>query len=192
MEPIETSSPAKPFSGHVPFDLQSSERVIVRARRHPVFLWSKLVGIAALAIVPVAAILIVAGVTTGLGGSFGVVIVAVCALWVLFWAVRGYFTWYKYENDIWVVTNQRLVDSNKNHWFHHSMSSADLINVEDLSIERSGLLATSFNYGNVRCQTSGTQANFVLSGIPEPSKLLSVIDSTRDAARRELGGRPFS
>jgi hypothetical protein len=192
MEPVEIASEAEPFRGELPFELQNAEVVLVLARRHPVFLWSKLAGFALLAIVPAAAILVLMAATTGLGDTFGLIVIAMCVVWVLFWAVRAYFTWYRYNNDIWVVTNQRIIDSNKNHWFHHRMSSADLVNVEDLSIERSGLLATTFNFGNVRCQTSGTQLNFVLSGIPQPSKLLALIDSSRDAARRELGGRPIA
>jgi len=193
MDPIETASPAHPYRDlKLPFELQGGEYVIMRARRHPVFVWSRLVGFALLALVPAIVLLAVVGATAGLGGTAGWITIAVAVIWIAFWAVRAYFTWYRYENDIWVVTNQRLIDSNKNHWFHHAMSSADLINVEDLSIEKSGVLATMFNFGNVRCQTSGTQPNFVLSGVPNPSKLLSMIDASRDAARRELGGRPIS
>lgn len=193
MDPIETASPAQPVHAFkLPFDLQGGEYVILRARRHPLFVWSKLVGFALVALVPAAVLLIVVASTAGLGGVPGWITIAVSVLWVVGWAIRAYFTWYRYENDVWVVTNQRLIDSNTNHWFHHAMSSADLVNVEDLSIERSGVFATMFNFGSVRCQTSGTQPNFVLSGVPEPSKLLSMIDAARDAARRELGGRPIS
>ena len=108
------------------------------------------------------------------------------ALWLVFWAIKAYFTWYKYQNDIWVVTNQRIVDSLKRNWFHHRMSSADLVNVEDMSVDRGGVFATMFNFGNLICQTAGSRSNFVLSGIPEPAEVLALVDRSRDAARRDL------
>ena len=55
--------------------------------------------------------------------------------------------------------------------------------------DREGLLQTAFNFGNVRCQTAGEVPNFILAGIPEPTKALAIIDSHRDAARREIGAR---
>lgn len=99
---------------------------------------------------------------------------------------RGYFTWYRYENDIWVVTNQRLLDSLKSHWFHHRMASADLVDVEDIAVVREGFLQTIFKFGDLKCQTAGEQPNFVLAGIPDPVSVLGTIDRARDAARHAL------
>ena len=62
------------------------------------------------------------------GKAVGVALI----LWALYWGVRAYFHWYRYQNDIWAVTNQRLVDSIKRNWFHHQMASADLVDVEDI------------------------------------------------------------
>jgi hypothetical protein len=47
---------------------------------------------------------------------------------------------------------------------------------------------TLFNFGHVRCQTAGTLENFVISGVPNPQRVLQVVDTARDAARRP-GGR---
>jgi hypothetical protein len=102
--------------------------------------------------------------------------------------VRGYFTWYRYHNDLWAVTNQRIVDSIRRHWFHHRMSSADLVDVEDINVVREGILPTMFNFGDVRCQTAGEVPNFILAGVPRPSEILATIDAARDAARRSLRG----
>ena len=69
------------------------------------------------------------------------------------------------------------------------MASTDLVDVEDIAIQREGLLPTLFNFGNVQLQTAGVQANFVLSGIPKPSDVLGTIDGARDQARRDLAAR---
>ena len=137
-------------------------------------------------LVPIGVVIVVASAGPGLGSAAGKVTLVAAAVWFLFWTARVYFTWYRYNNDMWVVTNQRIIDSLRRHWFHHQMASADLIDVEDISVHKEGLLPTAFNFGDVRCQTAGEQPNFILSGIPDPSGVLGTIDAARDAARREL------
>lgn len=172
----------------LPFELQQGETVTLRCRRHWVYFYSKMAATVVAGILPIVALLlIVRAIDDGLGGTAGKIALLISAVWALYWLIRGYFTWYRYQNDLWVVTNQRIVDSVKRHWFHHRMASADLVNVEDMAVHRDGILPTMFNFGDLRCQTAGQQANFILAGIPNPTKVLGVVDAARDAARRELG-----
>jgi hypothetical protein len=138
-------------------------------------------------VVTIAGILLVVA-TFGFDGWLGKATLLVIILWAGYWGVRAYFHWYRYNNDLWAVTNQRLVDSIKKHWFHHAMASADLVDVEDIRVVREGVLHTMFNFGDVRCQTAGEVPNFVLDGIPNPVGVLAVVDNARDAARRSLRG----
>jgi hypothetical protein len=172
----------------LPFALQDDEVVLKVARRHWLYFSLRLGGeVGAGVLLTVVAVLLV-NWTYGFDGIAGRVTIGVLALWVLYWAIRTYFTWYRYQNDIWTVTNQRLVDSIKRHWFHHLMASADLVDVEDIRIVRSGFLQTVFNFGDVRCQTAGEVPNFVLDGIPDPAGVMAVVDASRDAARKALRG----
>ena len=170
----------------LPFELQGDERVVLFCRRHWLYFYSKLAGIVFALIVPTAALLWIVQITAGLGGTVGKVALAIAAVWVIYWGIRGYFTWYRYQNDVWVITNQRIIDSTKFNWIKQRMASADLVDVEDINVVREGLLPTMFNYGDLRVQTAGEVANFVLAGIPGPSKVLAVVDSSRDAARRQF------
>lgn len=176
----------------LPFDLQKNETVLLFTRRHPVFLVIQMVKHALFGLVPIAALLTVFAITAGLDGRKGQVAGAISLVWFIFWAVRTYFAWYRYNHDTWVVSNQRVVDSVKNHWFHHAMASADLDDVEDISIRRSGLFATAFNFGDLLLQTAGERPNFVLSGIPDPPSVLALVDRSRDAAKRAMRGIPAS
>lgn len=170
----------------LPFALQDAETVLLLCRRHWMYLYPKLLLLALIAVFPIVVVTWIAAAGPGLDSVAGRLVLVADAAWALFWLVRVYFTWYRYNNDMWVVTNQRLVDSLRRHWFHHQMASADLVDVEDMSVRREGLLPTLFNFGDVRCQTAGEQPNFVLAGIPCPADVLGTIDSARDAARREL------
>jgi hypothetical protein len=167
----------------LPVDLQDGESVVMVLRRHPVYLALKLVAVLLIILVPVGLLL-----WLGIGGLTGQILWGIAALWAVFWLVRAYFIWYRHQNDLWIVTNQRLIDSYKRNWFHSQVASADLVNVQDISVARSGLLATIFNFGDVRCQTAGEVSAFVLSDIPHPSRVLTLVDTTRDAARSAQSG----
>lgn len=164
----------------LPFIPQAGEQVIIMCRRHPLYAYPKLTAMALTGLVPAIALII-------LSTAFWALLIA--ALWAMFWAGQLYLTWFRYQNDLWFITTQRVVDSSRRHWFHHRMASTGLLDVEDITIERSGILQTIFNYGNVRLQTAGEQPNFILSGIPRPADILGTIDGARDQARRELVAR---
>lgn len=183
-----TSQPVSPPTSF-PFQLQHGEEPLLVARRHRVYLFLQLGRDILFGLLPVIVLALIINWTTGFDGAAGNVLIGLIVLWLLFWAIRGYFTWYKYQNDLWVVTNQRLIDSMKANWFNHKLASADLVNVEDMSVERRGMFATMFRYGDLICQTAGARPNFVLSGIPNPADVLNLVDSARDKARRELMGR---
>ena len=160
--------------------------MLIACRRHWMYLYPRLVGLSLLAIVPVVVLTVGLGLGPGLDGTLLWIVIVVDAVWVAFWLVRLYFTWFRYNNDMWVVKNKRIVDSIRRHGFHHQMASAELIDVEDMATAKEGLLPTLFDFGDVRCQTAGTESNFVLPAIPGPAGVLGTIDAARDAARQVL------
>ncbi|MQA01066.1 MAG: hypothetical protein GEU80_17410 [Dehalococcoidia bacterium] len=170
---------------NVPFDLQPGEEVLLMRRRHWLHLYPRLALIALVAMsLPV--ILFLVGREVDAGGLLRTAMIVGGALWAVVWLVRLYFTWFRYQHDVWVLTDQRLVDSLKRHWFSHSLASTDLIDIEDVSVLREGPLRTIFDYGDVRCQTAAQEANFVLSAVPAPRTVLTRLDAARDQARQRL------
>lgn len=164
-------------------ELQPGERLVLKCRRHWIYLWPALALDALIVIVPVALLAWMIGRFDWQGGVRSAVFVLM-ALWTVAWAVHAYFIWYRHHNDMWLITNQRLIDSQRKHWFHQELASADLVDVQDTSIQRNGVLRTMLNYGDLLCQTAGQQLNFILNGIPAPTSVLTTLDRTRDEARR--------
>ncbi|MEO6398774.1 MAG: PH domain-containing protein, partial [Tepidiformaceae bacterium] len=162
--PDELDAPPPPSQQKLPFELQAEEQVLLFCRRHWLYFYTKIAGIVMALLLPTIAVLLLVHLTAGLGGTVGRVALVISAAWMLFWGIRGYFTWYRYQNDVWVVTNQRIIDSTKYNWIKQRMASADLVDVEDINVVREGLFATMFNYGDLRVQTAGEVANFVLAG----------------------------
>jgi uncharacterized membrane protein YdbT with pleckstrin-like domain len=167
----------------LPVDLLADEHLIKRLHRHGVFLLTKLLGAVIFGAVP-AVILLFLSVAGGL------ILLMVAVIWALAALVAAYFIWYRYEHDEWIITDQRLIDSEKQDWFDQQLVSTDLIQIEDMSVKKHGLLQTLFDYGDLRCETAGEHARFILHGIPDPSGVLDVVDTARDDARRKLANIP--
>lgn len=172
----------------LPVELQPTEHALLVCRRHWLRLYPLLVGQAFAAILPVVLLIVIVSRTTDFSGAARAASIVVAALWVGYWLIAGYFTWFRYQHDVWVITDQRLIDGLRRHWFHRQVASADLVDIEDVSVQRAGLLPTLFDFGDLRVQTAGEQSNFVLAGIPRPAQVLTVLDAARDDARRQLRG----
>src|SRR6185437_2155650 len=184
----EPALPDKPQK--LPFNLQDGESVILFTRRHWLYLWPKIGAYVLSGILPAGVLVWLATATSGLGSTFGKVALIAAIVWLLFWAVRSYFTWYAFEHDVWVVTNQRIIDGVRPNWFHNRLSSADLVDVEDIAVSKSGILQTMFDFGELRCQTAAERPNFILGGIPWPEAVLGIVDKARHAARQQFGRAP--
>jgi len=168
---------------HLPFPLQDGERILALFRRHWWFLWPQSILLVLAAVVPVVLVALFLDLI-GLLDDLGIYFWIVVAVWLAYWAVRLFFNWYRYHNDIWLVTNQRIIDSFKKHPFDLRVATADLVNVQDISIVKSGLTPSLLNYGSVVCETAGAATNeFVIAGIPHPEAAQLLIDKERDRER---------
>jgi len=168
----------------LPVQLQPSEEVVLIVRRHWCFLLLPLAVVLLLALVPVVLLLSIVG-STDWSTTVDRPLIGLGAVIVAIGAVRAYFVWYAWVHDVWIVTNQRLVDGQKRHWFSEEVSTADLQHVQDVALDRHGFFATMLKFGDLRVQTAAEVADFILRGIPKPQEVLAILDRTRDAARRE-------
>jgi membrane protein YdbS with pleckstrin-like domain len=164
---------------NLPVQLQGDEQVIALLRRHPVYVILQIIGIIVLAMLMVSAFTWMQSQVVALRSTMDILIIVTAV--VALGAVG--LIYYRYRNDLWLVTNQRLVDSIKTSPFSHEVASADLLNVQDISVSKRGVFPTMFNFGDVSCQTAGVAYVFMLRGVPNPNGVLELIDQTRDKAR---------
>lgn len=178
--PLVTSAPP---TEHLPFPLQDGETPVLISRRHWLYLWPSIALRLVFALVPIGALAWALSAIGGLDGTGARVFWFVAAIWALYWLVRIALTWYAYHNDLWVITNQRIVDSFRPNPFNIRLSTADLVNVQDMTVHRSGIMRTIFDYGDIVCQTAASNQDFRLVGIPEPREVQVIVDRERDRER---------
>jgi hypothetical protein len=186
--PPAPAAPAAATTGiptpDLPVPIQPGERVLLLRRRHWMYLWPSVVLNVVIAAIPTLAFVWLLD-KIGLEGSVETIIIAI---YLLFFLTRLAFIWYRYHHDYWVVTNQRVIDIKRNHPLHMLVSTADLVNIQDMTIRRNGLLKTMLDYGDVVCQTAGTDNDFTIVGVKDPRAVQAIVDRERDRERMRVRG----
>jgi uncharacterized membrane protein YdbT with pleckstrin-like domain len=167
----------------VPFPLQANEKVLKVCKRHPVFLWPATIFTLLLAVVPLIVVAWLVNTVGDLSGTTAQVYWIAALIWLVIIGIRGFLQWWRYHHDLWVITNQRLVDYTSRNPLSRRLSTADLVNIQDMTVDRHGILAAIFKFGDVICQTAADRQQFVLSSIPEPEEVQLLVDKERDRER---------
>ena len=170
----------------LPFPLQQSEKVLLICRRHWIFLYPRMALETLIALLPIVALFVVLRWADALDGVALKIAAAVSLVWLAVWGVRIFFIKYRYDNDIWTITDQRIIDSYRSSPISLKMTTADLVDLVDTAMERSGIFATLLNYGDIRCETAGERQDISLPAVPHPSEVHALIDKERDRERRNV------
>lgn len=88
-----------------------------------------------------------------------------------------------YFLDVWMVTNERILDIQLNGLFARTVAETRLFRVQDVTSDVKGFFATMFNYGNVYVQTAGNKERFVFRNIPNPVYIAQQITQLVEADR---------
>jgi len=100
-----------------------------------------------------------------------VVISAYClSIWLFF-----YFSIIDYYLDVWIITNERIIDIRQGGFFSRTISEQLLYRVQDATSEVNGFFPTILKYGNVYAQTAGTAERFFFKEIPNPEYVRDLI-----------------
>jgi uncharacterized membrane protein YdbT with pleckstrin-like domain len=76
-----------------------------------------------------------------------------------------------YYLDVWIVTNERVINIEQEGLFHRTASELHLTAIQDVTSDVQGIVRTLFDYGNVHIQTAGEKGRFIFKNIEEPEKI---------------------
>lgn len=104
-------------------------------------------------------------------------------VWVLYEMVIWFVLFYRltmHSLDVWIVTNDRIIDSLQLGLFRRKVSELHLESIQDISVNTSGILQSSMDYGNIEIQTGATAQRFLFEDVPHP---IAVKDKIMETAR---------
>ncbi|NLD46025.1 MAG: PH domain-containing protein [Clostridiaceae bacterium] len=84
---------------------------------------------------------------------------------LLTYSILKFLSWYF---NAYIITSDRIVDLDFYGLLSHKISSASLLNIEDVSSGHFGLWQNLFDFGTVRIQTAAETAEFRFDNVPKP------------------------
>lgn len=160
--------------------LEPGEHVTTVIHRH-IF---GLVGIYLQAIAALAAVILLAGLIgidlfRGLSGEASLMLAGIGFLLVLLTVLMLLAVTSMYWQTKLLVTNKGLIQVLQHGLFNRKISRLGMSDIEDVTTEQKGLLATLFNYGTLHIETSGELRNFAFKYTPNPNRYASQIMDAR-------------
>lgn len=85
------------------------------------------------------------------------------------------YTFYIHYLDIWLVTDEHIVNMEQKTLFSKTIAEQELRRIQDISAEVRGFFPTIFNYGDVLVQTAGTHERFLFKDVSHPHYVVTTI-----------------
>lgn len=77
--------------------------------------------------------------------------------------------------DMWIITNDRIVDINQISLFGRTVAEVELYQIQDVEAEVHGFFPTIFRYGTLTLQTAGAIPKFIIEDVPHPYELQKLL-----------------
>ncbi len=103
-----------------------------------------------------------------------IVVLFACSYTLLTW-LFAFLQFTDYYLDVWIVTNERIINIEQKGLFTRVASELHLSAVEDTTSEVKGMFHTFLDYGQVHVQTAGERTRFIFKNIPHPEQVKEAI-----------------
>lgn len=86
-----------------------------------------------------------------------------------------------YWGNRWIVTTDSITQLNQTTPFHRESAQLALVNIENVTAEKNGILPHVFNFGTIKAETAGRHGKFVFPYCPNPNYYAQRILAAREA-----------
>lgn len=153
------------------------EKIIQIIRRDGFILFKKVVLTAVLVGLPGLVVAMILSLYPNLWDgpiSYPLIVLAVSAYALFVW-LFAFFSFIDYYLDLWVITDQRIIDVRQEGFFSRTVAEVKLFQIQDVTSEQEGVFQFVFRFGNVYVQTAAEVGRFIFLQIPNPEKVRDII-----------------
>jgi len=100
-------------------------------------------------------------------------------LWYLLliaYIFENFISWFY---QVFIITDERIIDINFTNLIYKELSEAKIDNIEDVTYRQGGVMRAVFNFGDVVMQTAGAQREFMIEGVPEPNRVVKIMNELK-------------
>lgn len=87
---------------------------------------------------------------------------------LLFIWLYSFLVWIDYYFDVWIVTNERIVNIEQKGLFTRRISELRFSRIQDVTASVNGLVPTVLNFGDVHVQTAAEEERFTFRQVGDP------------------------
>jgi len=116
-----------------------------------------------------------------------IVILAIYYSFVLTYIIFNFLDWYY---DIYLVTNQRVVDYEFKPISSYKVFEVSLEDIQDIRAKTVGFLPSIFDYGDVVISSAAETGSFKFHAVPAPNKFRDIIGDLSYKVRTEGHSQP--
>lgn len=89
-----------------------------------------------------------------------------------------------YYLDLWIVTNDRIIDIEQFGLFSRTISELDLFRIQDVTSNVHGFFPTMLNYGNIHVKTASSNIDIVFRNVRDPNTIREQLIKLSDEDRK--------
>ncbi len=154
------------------------EKIIFEARRHWFVVFPQAVVSLVLALLPIIGYFVLDNffeIAIDIEGNINALAVFAYCVWVLALWIFFFVQWTDYYLDVWYLTNKRIIDVEQKEIFHREVISLRYEQIQDVTIETSGVIATLLGFGDIHVQTAAVSRKIILGSASNPAKIKKII-----------------
>lgn len=136
-----------------------NEEIILMRRRHPWVLFRT-----GLYVLLAIVLVFIAFLIWGASKVSVIILIASSIISLSFLIIR----WFVYNNDIYILTNHRIINIDQSGFFLRRVSEAELVNIQNVSYEIKGPIKSLLNFGTIEISTAGNTIGLVLKNVENP------------------------
>lgn len=157
------------IGSHALVNLENGETVLLQVRRHLFVFYMRILFVVLLFFAP---LFFTPWIAALLGNVFSVsgplLFTAVFLLWTLTLWLVFFLQWTDYYLDVWIITDRRVIDIEQKGVFNFEISTFRLEQIQDVTIEVRGVIATLLKFGTIHVHTAGESPNFIIHDAAHP------------------------
>jgi uncharacterized membrane protein YdbT with pleckstrin-like domain len=153
--------------------LYPNEKILMVVHKHWIAFFSKILIVAILLLIPI--ILMALFFSTGAINDNAIPYIKFTAItYLMIIMLFSFLFWMDHYLDVWIITNQRIIDVEQHGLFRRETSEFAIDKVQDITMEVPNMVATFLKYGNLRIQTAG-ERSFTIKDVPNIYEIKKVI-----------------
>jgi hypothetical protein len=157
---------------------REGEKIIMVIRKHPI-VYIRITSVFIICVLMPILIFYALAPGYGLYGNYSniniVINLFVCA-YLLYGMLLIVIAWMNEQFDLFILTDQRLIDYTQVSFLKKTVSSTPLQHIQDTTSSITGFFQTLLNYGTVDVQTAaGSASTFNIDRVPDPNNVAKVI-----------------